>query len=106
MLPWAAAEARRKPPLDSKQVAQIFDRDPQAPSVDRLDEASRALLVPASRFEMLECQAAVEAVAENALDGDPIRTGALDVLAQHMGDVFPELRTKKEQVKAVLKLEE
>jgi alanyl-tRNA synthetase len=29
-----------------------------------------------------------------------------DVLAQHMGDVFPELRTKKEQVKAVLKLEE
>ena len=29
----------------------------------RLDEPSRALLVPASRFEMLECQAAREAVA-------------------------------------------
>jgi len=50
----------------------------------RLDEASRAVLVPASRFEMLECQAAVEAVAENALDGDPPRTGARDVLAQHI----------------------
>jgi ATP-dependent Lhr-like helicase len=50
----------------------------------RLDEPSRALLVPASRFEMLECQAAREAVAENALDGDPERTGALDVLAQHV----------------------
>lgn len=50
----------------------------------RLDVASRALLVPASRFEMLECQAAREAVAENSLDGDPIRTGALDVLAQHV----------------------
>ena len=50
----------------------------------RLDEASRALLVPASRFEMLECQAAREAVAENALDGDPVRRGALDVLAQHI----------------------
>jgi ATP-dependent Lhr-like helicase len=50
----------------------------------RLDEPSRAILVPASRFEMLECQAAAEAVAENALDGDPIRTGALDVLAQHV----------------------
>jgi ATP-dependent helicase Lhr and Lhr-like helicase len=50
----------------------------------RLDESSRALLVPASRFEMLECQAAREAVAENALDGDPIRSGALDVLAQHI----------------------
>jgi ATP-dependent Lhr-like helicase len=50
----------------------------------RLDEPSRALLVPASRFEMLECQAACEAVAENALDGDAPRTGALDVLAQHL----------------------
>jgi ATP-dependent Lhr-like helicase len=50
----------------------------------RLDVPSRALLVPASRFEMLECQAAREAVAENALDGDPIRKGALDVLAQHV----------------------
>jgi ATP-dependent Lhr-like helicase len=50
----------------------------------RLDEASRAILVPASRFEMLECQAAVEAVAENALDGEPSRTGARDVLAQHV----------------------
>jgi ATP-dependent Lhr-like helicase len=50
----------------------------------RLDTPSRALLVPASRFEMLECQAAREAVAENSLDGDPIRRGALDVLAQHV----------------------
>jgi ATP-dependent Lhr-like helicase len=50
----------------------------------RLDEPSRALLVPASRFEMLECQAAKEAVAENALDGDALRRGALDVLAQHI----------------------
>jgi ATP-dependent helicase Lhr and Lhr-like helicase len=48
----------------------------------RLDEASHALLVPASRFEMLECQAAREAVAANDLDGDPIRVGALDVLGQ------------------------
>ena len=70
----------------------------------RLDEPSRALLVPASRFEMLECQAAREAVAENALDGDPSRVGALDVLAQHiMGvgcgdpfladDLYAEVRT-------------
>ncbi|MDR3513260.1 MAG: ligase-associated DNA damage response DEXH box helicase [Caulobacteraceae bacterium] len=50
----------------------------------RLDEPSRAILVPANRFEMLECQAAREAVAENALDGDPERSGALDVLAQHI----------------------
>lgn len=50
----------------------------------RLDEPSRALFVPANRFEMLECQAAREAIAENTLDGDPPRAGALDVLAQHV----------------------
>jgi ATP-dependent Lhr-like helicase len=50
----------------------------------RLDEPSRAIFVPANRFEMLECQAAREAIAENKLDGDPARVGALDVLAQHV----------------------
>ena len=50
----------------------------------RLDEPSRALFVPANRFEMLECQAAREAIAENRFDGDPPRRGALDVLAQHV----------------------
>ncbi|HXV01549.1 MAG TPA: ligase-associated DNA damage response DEXH box helicase [Caulobacteraceae bacterium] len=50
----------------------------------RLDEPSRALFVPANRFEMLECQAAREAIAENALDSERPRRGALDVLAQHV----------------------
>jgi len=50
----------------------------------RLDEPSRALLVPASRFEMLECQAAREAVADHAFDWEPIHIGTLDTLAQHV----------------------
>lgn len=50
----------------------------------RLDEPSRALLVPASRFEMLECQAAREAVADNAFDWEPLHIGTLDTLAQHV----------------------
>ena len=50
----------------------------------RLDEPSRALMVPASRFEMLECQAAREAVAENAFDWEPVHIGTLDTLAQHI----------------------
>ena len=37
---------------------------------------------------------------------EPFFYKLVDVLAQHMGDVFPELRVKKEQVKAVLKIEE
>jgi ATP-dependent Lhr-like helicase len=50
----------------------------------RLNEASRAVLVPANRFEVLECAVAIDAVTENAQDTPPLRTGALDVLAQHI----------------------
>jgi len=50
----------------------------------RLDEPSRAVLVPANRFEVLECRVAIDAIAENAQDTPPLRTGSLDVLAQHV----------------------
>ena len=50
----------------------------------RLDEPSRALLVPANRFEVLECRAALEALDAGELDGDKPRAGGLDVLAQHV----------------------
>jgi ATP-dependent Lhr-like helicase len=50
----------------------------------RLDEPSQAVLVPANRFEVLECRAAIDAVADNAQDTPPLRVGALDVLAQHI----------------------
>ena len=50
----------------------------------RLDEPSRALLVPANRFEVLECEAARAAVMAGELDGERLREGGLDVLAQHV----------------------
>jgi len=50
----------------------------------RLDEPSRALLVPANRFEVLECEAARAAVTAGELDGDKPKGGGLDVLAQHV----------------------
>ncbi len=50
----------------------------------RLDEPSRAVLIPANRFEVLECRVAIDAIAENAQDTPPLRTGGLDVLAQHI----------------------
>src|SRR5882757_9899835 len=70
----------------------------------RLDEPSRGILVPANRFEVLECEAAIGAVADNAQDTPPLRTGALDVLAQHVlgcacgeaflaDELFAEVRT-------------
>jgi len=50
----------------------------------RLDEPSLALLVPANRFEVLECEAARDAVMAGELDGERLKQGGLDVLAQHV----------------------
>jgi ATP-dependent Lhr-like helicase len=50
----------------------------------RLDQPSRALLVPGNRFEFLEAQAAKDAVDQGHRDGEDFRPGGLDVLAQHV----------------------
>jgi len=50
----------------------------------RMDEPSKGVLVPANRFEVLECRAALDAIAEDAQDTPPLHSGALDVLAQHV----------------------
>lgn len=75
-------------PKGSARLIQRLGR-----SNHRLDEPSMALLAPTNRFEHLECLAAADAVAENALDGEPLKAGSLDVLAQHImgracGDPF------------------
>lgn len=50
----------------------------------RFNAASKAILVPGNRFEYLEAQAAIDAVHEGDLDGEPFKPGAYDVLAQHI----------------------
>ncbi|MXO63176.1 ligase-associated DNA damage response DEXH box helicase [Altererythrobacter oceanensis] len=50
----------------------------------RLDQPSRAILVPGNRFEFLEATAAKDAVDEGQRDGEDFRPGGLDVLAQHV----------------------
>ena len=65
-----------------KGVSRLLQRVGR--SNHRMDEASRAILVPANRFEVLECEAAIQGVAAGERDGDPPRPGGLDVLAQHL----------------------
>ena len=65
-----------------KGVSRLIQRIGR--SGHRLDTPSRAVLVPANRFEALECRAAMDAIRENTLDGDPPQPGGLDVLAQHV----------------------
>jgi ATP-dependent Lhr-like helicase len=65
-----------------KGVSRLLQRVGRANH--RMEEPSRAILVPANRFEVLECEAAVLGVEAGELDGDPPRPGGLDVLAQHL----------------------
>lgn len=66
-------------PKGASRLAQRIGR-----ANHRMDEPSKALLVPANRFEVLECRAALEASQTGAQDTPPLRDGGLDVLAQHV----------------------
>jgi ATP-dependent Lhr-like helicase len=66
-------------PKGASRIMQRIGR-----SNHRLDEPSKAFLVPANRFEILECRAALDAVHEAAQDTPDARLGALDVLCQHI----------------------
>jgi ATP-dependent Lhr-like helicase len=65
-----------------KGVSRLLQRVGR--SNHRMDQASEAILVPANRFEVLECQAAIAGVDARELDGDAPPPGGLDVLAQHL----------------------
>jgi ATP-dependent helicase Lhr and Lhr-like helicase len=65
-----------------KGVSRLLQRIGR--SNHRLNEPSRAVLVPTNRFEYLECLAAREAIAHRELDGVAVKKGGLDVLAQHI----------------------
>ncbi len=65
-----------------KGVSRLLQRVGR--SNHRLDVPSRALLVPANRFEALECRAALSAIEDGKLDGEGPGPGSLDVVAQHI----------------------
>jgi len=66
-------------PKNVKRLVQRIGR-----ANHRYNAPSKALLVPANRFEAVECVAALQAVKEHELDGDPRGPGPLDVLCQHI----------------------
>lgn len=66
-------------PKNVKRLVQRIGR-----ANHRYNAPSRAILVPANRFEVIECRAALEAVAAHELDGEPRGPGPGDVLCQHI----------------------
>ncbi|TIN53126.1 MAG: DNA ligase-associated DEXH box helicase, partial [Mesorhizobium sp.] len=85
-------------PKGASRLAQRIGR-----ANHRMDEPSKAILIPANRFEVLECRAALDANYLGAQDTPPLIDGGLDVLAQHVlgcacgapfraDDLFEEVR--------------
>ncbi len=66
-------------PKNVKRLVQRIGR-----ANHRYNAPSKALLVPANRFEVVECVAALEAARAGDLDGEPRGAGPLDVLCQHI----------------------
>ncbi|MGR3496999.1 ligase-associated DNA damage response DEXH box helicase [Citreimonas sp.] len=66
-------------PKNVKRLVQRIGR-----ANHRYNAPSKALLVPANRFEVVECVAALEAARAGELDGDPRGPGPRDVLCQHI----------------------
>jgi ATP-dependent Lhr-like helicase len=86
-------------PKGASRLAQRIGR-----ANHRMDEPSKAILIPANRFEVLECRAALDANYLGAQDTPPLTAGGLDVLAQHVlgcacgapfaaDDLFAEIRS-------------
>ncbi|NRB04854.1 MAG: ligase-associated DNA damage response DEXH box helicase [Rhodobacteraceae bacterium] len=66
-------------PKNVKRLVQRIGR-----ANHRYNAPSKALLVPANRFEIVECVAALDAVLAGDLDGEPRGPGPRDVLCQHI----------------------
>ncbi|MGJ8534997.1 MAG: ligase-associated DNA damage response DEXH box helicase [Alphaproteobacteria bacterium] len=86
-------------PKGASRLAQRIGR-----SNHRMDVPSKGILVPANRFEVLECKAALDANYIGAQDTPRLHNGALDVLCQHVlgmacagpfqaDDLFAEIKT-------------
>ena len=66
-------------PKNVKRLVQRIGR-----ANHRYNAPSKARLVPANRFEVIECLAALQAARAHDLDGAPRGAGPLDVLCQHI----------------------
>ncbi|MEQ9694682.1 ligase-associated DNA damage response DEXH box helicase [Shimia sp. SDUM112013] len=66
-------------PKNVKRLVQRIGR-----ANHRYNAPSKAVLVPANRFEVIECVAALQAVQAHDLDGAPRGEGPRDVLCQHI----------------------
>lgn len=65
-----------------KGVSRLLQRIGR--SNHRMDEPSKATLVPCNPLEAVECAVAIDAIQDGHRDGDPFRPGAMDVAIQYL----------------------
>lgn len=65
-----------------KGVSRLLQRIGR--SNHRMNEASQAILVPANRFEALECLSAINAINQSLLDGEVSTSGSMDIIPQYI----------------------
>ena len=74
-------------PKGASRLAQRIGR-----SNHRMDEPSKAILVPSNRFEVLECRAALEASTVGAQDTPPLLAKARSTCWRSMCSASPAAR--------------
>ncbi|MEL6687925.1 MAG: ligase-associated DNA damage response DEXH box helicase [Pseudomonadota bacterium] len=65
-----------------KGVSRLLQRIGR--SNHRIDEASKAILVPTNPLEVVECDVAIEAIRDGHRDGDEYSSGSMDVVVQYL----------------------
>ncbi len=65
-----------------KGVSRLLQRIGR--SNHRLDEPSRAVMVPTNPLEAVECAVSIDAIAKGRRDGEDYRSGAMDVAVQYI----------------------
>ncbi|MFC3122290.1 ligase-associated DNA damage response DEXH box helicase [Agaribacter flavus] len=63
-----------------------------------LDKPSRAILVPANRFEALECLCAIDAINNEKLDGEKALDGSLDIIPQFILNCLCSQKATQEEI--------
>lgn len=65
-----------------KGVSRLLQRIGR--SNHRIDEASKAILVPTNPLEVVECDVAIQAIRDGHRDGDDYGSGSMDVVVQYL----------------------
>ncbi|MEM7728548.1 MAG: ligase-associated DNA damage response DEXH box helicase [Pseudomonadota bacterium] len=65
-----------------KGVSRLLQRIGR--SNHRIDEASKAILVPTNPLEVVECDVAIQAIRDGHRDGDEYGSGSMDVVVQYL----------------------